>query len=182
MNSYAYVTLIMKNDKYVAGALVLAHSLRESGTIYPLICMITSDISDGAVAILKKSYDYVWTVPYITQRCIQLKTRRQRDLYENWIEDSFTKWNCLNHKMFGMFDKVLFIDADMMVVENCDRELFSLEPPAMTFSLPWAKPYTYRGLNNPYNELDHGSHVETGLVINGLKSFVGMGSLVLVRK
>ena len=181
MHSCAYVTLIMKSDKYVAGALVLAHSLRKCGTKYPLVCMVTSDISVRAVKVLKKSYDYVWTVPYIRQRCVTFKTRRQRDLYEDWIEESFTKWNCINHKMFGRFDKVLFIDADMMVVDNCDRELFSLEPPAMTFSLPWAKPYTCDGIDNPYGELEHGFHVNTDLLKKGFKTFLGIGSLVLVK-
>lgn len=181
MDSCAYVTLIMKSDKYVAGALVLAHSLRKSGTTNSLVCMVTSDISVRAVKALKKFFDFVWTVPYIRQRCVTFKSRRQRELYEDWIEESFTKWNCLNHKIFGRFDKVLFIDADMMVVDNCDEQLFGLEPPAMTFSLPWAKPYTDEGIDNPYGELKHGFDVNTDLVEKGFTTFLGIGSLVLVN-
>ena len=171
----------MKSDKYVAGALVLAHSLRRTETLCSLVCMVTSDISVRAVKALKKSYDFVWTVPYIRQRCVTFKTRRQRDLYNDWIEESFTKWNCINPVMFGRFDKVLFIDADMMVVDNCDVELFTLEPPAMTFSLPWAKPYTADGIDNPYGELNHGFDVNSDLIQKGLKTFLGIGSLVLVE-
>lgn len=181
MYSCAYVTLVMKSDKYVAGALVLARSLRRTATLCSLVCMVTSDISVRAVKSLKKSYDFVWTVPYIRQRCVTFKTRRQRDLYKEWIEESFTKWNCINPKTFGRFDRVLFIDADMMVLDNCDHQLFSLEPPAMTFSLPWAKPYTVDGIDNPYGELNHGFDVKPDLIQKGLKSFLGIGSLVLVK-
>ncbi len=180
MCSCAYVTLVMKNDKYVAGALVLAHSLRKSGTICPLICMVTSDISVRAVKVLKKFYDHVWTVPYIKHRCVSFKTKRQRDLYQDWIEESFTKWNCIDAKMFGKYDKVIFIDADMLVINNCDKELFSLEPPAMTFSQPWAKPYCSHGIDNPYGELKHGFRLSPELVEKGFNTFLGMGSLVLV--
>ncbi|CAG2112436.1 unnamed protein product [Medioppia subpectinata] len=179
--SHAFVTLVMKSDKYMAGALVLAQSLRNNRTNSSLVCMITHDISVRAAKVLKKWYDFVWTVPYIRQRCVTFKTRRQRDLYEDWIEESFTKWNCLNHEMFGRFDKVLFIDADMMVANNCDHQLFGLDPPAMTFSLPWAKPYCPHGIDNPYGELRHGITVDVDLIKRGFHTFLGIGSLVLVR-
>ncbi|XP_054165643.1 glycogenin-1-like [Oppia nitens] len=179
--SYAFVTLVMKSDKYIAGALVLAESLRRTRTMCSLVCMVTSDVSCCAVKALKKWYDYVWTVPYIRHRCVRFRTRRQRDLYEEWIESSFTKWNCLNQQMFGRFDKVLFIDADMMTIVNCDQQIFSLEPPAMTFSLPWAKPYSPHGIDNPYGELKHGSDVDIELLKRGFHSFLGIGSLVLLR-
>jgi hypothetical protein len=82
--------------------------------------------------------------------------------------------------MFGKYDKVIFIDADMMVINNCDKELFSLEPPAMTFSLPWAKPYCSNGIDNPYGELKHGFRLSPELVEKGFNTFLGFGSLVLV--
>lgn len=185
MCSLAYVTLVMKNDKYIAGALVLAQSLRNSGTKCTLICMTTCDISSKSIKILKKLYDFVLPVPYIRHKCIALKNQRQRDLYEEWIEESFTKWNCLNPQLYRgsdlMFDKIVFIDADMLVIDNCDEHLFSLEPPAMTFSLPWAKPYCPHGIENPYGELSHGVRLSCKLVEKGLESFVGIASLVLIR-
>ena len=182
MCSLAYVTLVMKSDKYVAGALVLAQSLRNSGTKCTLICMITNDISVKSIKVLKKFYDFVKTVPYITHKCISLKNYRQRVLYEKWIESSFTKWNCLNPLIYDqMFDKVMFIDADMLVIENCDEQLFSLKPPALTFSSPWAKPYSRQGVENPYGELKHGIDLSCEEVDHGFKSFVGCGSLVLLK-
>lgn len=133
--------------------------------------------------VLKKYFDKVILVDYISHRCVQLKTVRQRKLYSKWIEESFTKWNCLDENLFGQFDKLLFIDADMLVKYNCDDQLFSLEPPAMTFSLPWAKPYQHNsGMSNPYGELIHGSRISRKTVLEfGFNSFVGLGSMALVK-
>lgn len=182
-NKYAYVTLVMKNDNYIAGALVLAHSIRRSGSKCSLVCMITSDVSRQAVKALKLLFDFVWTVPYIRYRCVPFRTQRQRELYAEWIEESFTKWNCIDARKFGRFEKVMFIDADMMIMRNCDTQLFCLEPPAMTFSLPWAQPYADYGIRNPYGQLTHGRQVDCNCVLSeGFKSFVGIGSLVLVSR
>ena len=182
MSSFAFVTLVMKGNKYVAGALVLAQSLRKTGTKCTLICMVTNDISIRTKKVLKTFYDYVRTVPYITHKCISMKNLRQRVLYEDWIEESFTKWNCLNPQLYEQtFDKIMFIDADMIVVENCEDKLFSLDPPAMTFSTPWAKPYSANGVENPYGELSHGFRISYTQVEEGFNSFVGYGSLVLLR-
>lgn len=41
----AYVTLAT-NDSYAIGALVLGHSLRNSGTNRTLVVMVTEDVSD----------------------------------------------------------------------------------------------------------------------------------------
>lgn len=178
----AYVTLVMKSDKYVAGALVLAQSLRNVGTDCSLICMVTEDISIRTVKVLEKVFDFVARVPYIQHRCISMKNWRQRVLYADWIESSFTKWNCLNPLIYDrQFNKVIFIDADMLVMDNCDQQLFRLEPPALTFSLPWAQPYSPNGINNPYGELDHGVRISPQKVEEGFNSFVGCASLVLLR-
>ena len=172
----------MKSDKYVAGALVLAQSLRNVGTDCSLICMVTEDIGTKAMKVLKKFFDDVRTVPYISHRCITMKNWRQRVLYDSWIESSFTKWNCLNPLIYDRdYDKIVFIDADMLVMDNCDRHLFALEPPALTFSLPWAKPYSPNGITNPYGELDHGVRLSAHKVKEGFNSFVGCASLVLLR-
>src|SRR5579872_796430 len=135
---YAYYTLVMKGDNYIPGALVLGKSLREVKTKHKLICMVTEDVSINGKEILKLVYDQIVLVPYITGNCIPMPSQKQRDMYDNWINDSFTKWNIL--KIGEEYKKVLFVDADMIFLENCDH-LFDLETPAAIFSLPWAKPY-----------------------------------------
>jgi hypothetical protein len=45
MSKFAYVTLLMKGDFYVPGALVLASSLKRTGNRADVICMVTEDVS-----------------------------------------------------------------------------------------------------------------------------------------
>ena len=41
----AFVTLVMLDDGYIPGALVLGYALRRQNPEFPLICMITEEIS-----------------------------------------------------------------------------------------------------------------------------------------
>lgn len=175
----AYVTLVMKGDKYIPGAIVLAESLKTVGSKYPTICMITNDVSEDGITELSKHFTKVIGVPYITKKSTKMISQKQEKIYSNWIQQSYTKWNILNHKLFD-YDKLLFVDADMIFLENCDC-LFNLPAPAMTFSSPWAKPYRRNGINNPYGELKHGESVNAKSIIKGFTSIVGVGSLVLVE-
>lgn len=56
----AYVTLVT-SEGYVVGALVLAHSLRLSGTQRPIICLVsrTAQLSANGMALLAKVFDQV---------------------------------------------------------------------------------------------------------------------------
>lgn len=42
--AHAYVTLLMRDDRYAAGCLVVAHSLRTAGVKQDLVCMVTMDM------------------------------------------------------------------------------------------------------------------------------------------
>lgn len=56
----AYVTLVT-SEGYVVGALVLAHSLRLTGTQRPIICLVsrTAQLSSGALAFLAEVFHQV---------------------------------------------------------------------------------------------------------------------------
>ena len=41
---YAYVTLVMLGDLYIAGAIVLAHSIRKCGSKVDLVVLVTPDV------------------------------------------------------------------------------------------------------------------------------------------
>lgn len=100
-DKYAYVTLVMNGSKYVHGALAMAWSIKRFRTKYPIICMVTPDVNEHCTEMLNKVFNYLIVVPYISYKCIPLKTSRQRNLYNSWIESSFTKFNCLNPVFFG---------------------------------------------------------------------------------
>jgi hypothetical protein len=53
----ACVTLAIKGDEYVIGALVRARSLRLTGTKHVIACMITDDVSPVPQADLRSVFD-----------------------------------------------------------------------------------------------------------------------------
>jgi len=199
-SQFAYVTLVMKRDGYVPGALVVGYSLRLTGTKAQLVCMVTHDVSAAAHHRLTLIFDHVPEVPYLQFECKRLRTAQQCRLYKQWVEMSFTKWNALS---LTQYEKVLFVDADQVVFKNIDH-LFELSAPAGTFSSPWAVSYADRrgrvgpfgskasandksrsvitGTLNPYFTLKHGDIVPPSAICQGFceESFVCIGAMVLL--
>ncbi len=179
----AYVTLVMCGTKYIPGALMLGYSLRQARTIYDRVCMVTNDVPETDRLLLKQEFDHVILIDYLQYPCQPLKTNKQQEMYGSWIDKSFTKWVCLSLKQYN---KILFIDADVIVLRNMDH-LFCLHAPAATFSSPWSKEYVRRkeyGLANPYQNIHHGEQVPLQSIDYGFKSghsFVAIGGLVLLE-
>ena len=187
----AWVTLVMRGDAYVPGALALAASLRASGTAAATVCMVTDDVSAGARRLLGRAFDRAVVVDKLTYLACPMRTDKQNAMYGSWIADSFTKWRCLD---FTEYARVIFLDADVVLLGNCDH-LFEVPAPAGIFSSPWARPYAAgAGLPNPYLqssirrikgdkpvELAHGAAVPDAAVARGLQeSFVAFGTTLLL--
>ncbi|RKP34378.1 nucleotide-diphospho-sugar transferase, partial [Dimargaris cristalligena] len=119
--SYAYVTLVTSND-YAQGAVVLAHSLRQSGTSYPLVCLITpSTLTPAATDILYTSFDRVVPVsPFDSGDHTNLKLLGRPDLGVTWTK--FELWRLTE------YSKIVFLDADTLVLRNLD-DLFATKGP-----------------------------------------------------
>jgi glycosyltransferase involved in cell wall biosynthesis len=178
----AYVFLVMKGDNYITGAMVAAHSIHMTNfnrQNIDLVCMVTPDVSDIGVNYLNRVFDHVIKVEYLSFNSKNMKTKKQDILYNEWINDSYTKWNCLK---FTNYNKVLFIDADKVILRNIDS-LFELQAPAGTFSSPWAKPFAIKGMYNPYNNIKHGNIVSYKKIQEGLNknSFVMVGTCILLK-
>jgi len=182
----------MRGDSYITGAMVSAYSIRKTNTIAKLVCMVTKDVSNEGRNTLKKLFDEVIEVPYIMVKCKSLINERIQKIYEAWSCVSFTKWNMLS---LTQYDKTIFIDADTIILSNMD-ELFELNAPAGTFSLPQAYPFLSnnknnkskkskgkRGIYNPYLGIKHGQVVTREKVMKGLtkKSFVAVGTTMLLK-
>ncbi|KAJ1346993.1 Glycogenin-1, variant 2 [Parelaphostrongylus tenuis] len=113
--SEAWVTLAT-NDGYAQGALVLAHSLKASGTIKKLHCMVTNYVSDRLRAELEAQFDEVSHVDVMDSNDHEnLALINRPDLGV-----TFTKLNCWR---LVQYNKAVFLDADTMVLQNSD-ELF----------------------------------------------------------
>lgn len=125
----AYVTLVMLDDGYVKGSVALAKSLLMSGTKHELVCLVTKDVvvTDEVYSL----YTHVIVVPYLYFKCPRMLTERQRQLYEPWMDYSFTKWRCIG---LEMYDKCVYLDADQIVLRNIDHLFYTSRRYAMCFN------------------------------------------------
>jgi hypothetical protein len=126
-------------------------------------------------------------------------SQKQEEKYRSWVNSSFTKWNCL---ALDQYEKVLFVDADTVIMRNMDH-LFDLPCPAATFSSPWLPPYTAASrqvhfknshrphsgelghkaqLRNYYFDFRHMKELRTGDVVpkEAIRKALSGGSSVLI--
>ena len=152
---YAVTTLLMINDEYMIGCIMLAQSIRqfkESKKI-DLICMVTPDISAEAIRDLKQFYDRVVPVDYIQVDRSQI--RHSQDKLKDIYSKTFTKINCLR---FTEYKKVIMIDVDMLVVRKKFFTLFDVKTPAAPYvgCLVFYKKNILEIYKKEYSELEHG--------------------------
>ena len=120
--NYAYVTLVMIGDKYIAGAIVLAESIRKIGSMADLVVLVTNDVSIEGKEILKKFYDHVIDVDYINVENWRTKVQKHRP----YLDLVFTKFHVFN---LIQYKKILLIDADAIILKHPDH-IFTLKTPA----------------------------------------------------
>lgn len=114
--SEAYVTLAT-NDGYAVGALVLGHSLRSNNTSRDLIVMIAPAVSPAIRSLLEGVFNKVVVVDVLDSgdsAHLALMKRPELGI-------TFTKLHCWT---FTEYSKCVFLDADMLCVQNPD-DLFS---------------------------------------------------------
>jgi len=112
----AYVTLAT-NDGYAAGALVLAHSLRSTGTTKEICILITPGVTPDMKSLLERVFNNVVIVDVLDSGdSAHLALMKRPELGV-----TFTKFHCWT---LTQYTKCVFLDADMMAMQNSD-ELFS---------------------------------------------------------
>lgn len=112
---YSYITMI-NTDSYLNGALCLFESLRKVKSKYPFLILITSGVSKQAESILK------------SQGINVIRTNKRVDvpqyILDKNINYSMPHWNNSFDKLliFEMvqFEKLIFLDSDMYIIENID--------------------------------------------------------------
>ncbi|XP_066907221.1 glycogenin-2 [Halyomorpha halys] len=118
MSNEAFVTLAT-NDTYGLGALVLGRSLRRVATSKQTVVLITTDVSQKMKEELGHVFNLVVTVDTLDSgdaAHLALMSRPELGV-------TFTK---LHAWRLVQFSKCVFLDADTLVVQNCD-ELFERE-------------------------------------------------------
>lgn len=122
----AFVTLVMLDDGYIPGALLLGYSLRETYPESVLICMVTDEISSSTKNLLGLFFNFVIEVEKIYVPCRGMKQA-------HYLPYVFTKLNALLLCSGGLLsynpEKVVFIDADVLPLRNY-YDLTALKPPA----------------------------------------------------
>ncbi|CAE7891227.1 unnamed protein product, partial [Symbiodinium microadriaticum] len=128
---FAYVVCLWgRNAEYVLGAMVLAHSLKRSGTRHDLVALHTDDVPKEAVELLQKAGWHPRQVEYVEA----VSRLYQRHCITGRFSDVFTKL-----RVFSLveYDKILLMDADLLVCGLTD-ELFDLKAPAAMGRGPWS--------------------------------------------
>ncbi|XP_048489335.1 glycogenin-1 isoform X2 [Plutella xylostella] len=128
MSNRSWVTLAT-NDSYALGALVLAHSLQRAGSVYSAVVLITPSVTDAMRERLRAVFADVIIVDVLDSRDAAHLALLQRPE----LGITFTKIHCWG---LTQFEKCVFLDADALVVQNCD-ELFEREELSAAPDVGW---------------------------------------------
>lgn len=113
--SCAYVTLITRAS-YLAGVVILAHTLRKHGSQYPLVVLYTPTLSDNALQALRLEAD---ESNIILRPCDVLLP--PKNIHVTLIAERFADtWTKLRVFELAEYDVVCYLDADMAIFGNAD--------------------------------------------------------------
>ncbi|KAL8041338.1 hypothetical protein ABFS82_10G156400 [Erythranthe guttata] len=104
----AYVTVLHTSEAYVCGAIVLAQSLILSNTTKDLVLLADDNMSTASISGLRSAG---WKIKRI---------ERIRSPFSR--ENSYNEWNYSKLRIWQLteYDKLIFIDADLIVNRNMD--------------------------------------------------------------
>jgi alpha-N-acetylglucosamine transferase len=103
----AYATLL-HTDEYVCGAIVAAQSIRLTGSQKDLVALVASNITPNQ----RESLQLAGWKLYHIERIRNPKAKPEK--YNEWNYSKFRLWQ------LTQYDKVIFIDADLLVLQNMD--------------------------------------------------------------
>ncbi len=116
-DTYSYVTIVSTNE-YLIGAIALNESLRRVNSEYPLTVVLSVNVDENY-----ENFLHSYGIKYIRlTKCIKLPTSNKNPEYFHW-NNTFDKLFIFE---LTQFKKIVFLDSDMMVVNNIDH-LFQKE-------------------------------------------------------
>lgn len=113
----AYATILHSAQVYVCGAITAAQSIRMSGSTRDLVILVDNTISDYHREGLEAAGWIVHTIERIRN------PKAEKDAYNEYNYSKFRLWQLTN------YDKIIFIDADLLILRNID---FLFEMPEIT--------------------------------------------------
>ena len=113
---YAYVTLLMIDETYAPGSIVLSESIKKLGSLSDLVIMIDNTITKETEEMLKNFYDKIIKI----------------DKIEINHEDNTQKYILSKLESLKMveYDKIIIIDIDSIIIKKPDNS-FNLETPGL---------------------------------------------------
>lgn len=108
----AWITLIT-NDSYLPGVVALVKSLQKTSSKYPFIVMYTKGVSEEALGILNNLNCQLIETTHLYPR---------EDVKTNLAFSRFSEvWTKLRAWGVNGYDKLTYLDADMLVIRNMDE-------------------------------------------------------------
>ncbi|KAF8026500.1 hypothetical protein BT93_F3091 [Corymbia citriodora subsp. variegata] len=104
----AYATILHSAHIYVCGAITAAQSIRMAGSTRDLVILVDETISDYHRKGLAEAGWKIHTIQRIRN------PKAERDAYNEWNYSKFRLWQLTD------YDKIIFIDADMLILRNID--------------------------------------------------------------
>ncbi|XP_072999115.1 UDP-glucuronate:xylan alpha-glucuronosyltransferase 1-like [Typha latifolia] len=104
----AYATILHSAHVYVCGAIAAAQSIRQAGSTRDLVILVDETISNHHRSGLEAAGWKVRTIQRIRN------PKAERDAYNEWNYSKFRLWQLTD------YDKVIFIDADLLILRNID--------------------------------------------------------------
>jgi lipopolysaccharide biosynthesis glycosyltransferase len=104
----AYATILHSASEYVCGAITAAQSIRQAGSTRDFVILVDDTISDHH----RKGLEAAGWKVRIIERIRNPKA--ERDAYNEWNYSKFRLWQLTD------YDKIIFIDADLLILRNID--------------------------------------------------------------
>lgn len=123
---YAFVTFMIMNDSFLPGALMFAYGLRNQNCAQDIVCLVSGNISKGAVYALQSIFDKVICTDEIYVEHRLRHSRQDRPFL-------FSRFNALRLGKGGdlkqNYKKIILCDSDLLPIRDYSS-LFLLNAPA----------------------------------------------------
>ena len=149
----AIVMLCMLKEHYMIGACINAFinkALMKTNNIHDIKLVIMCDdyIYNNYYNILINYFDEVIKINLRNDKIIEFKKRKlSTNTKYNWLNYSLNKWECLK---YVQYDKILFLDIDILPVHKNFYNIFNLNTPALKITTLNNK-YYFKDINNELN-------------------------------
>lgn len=117
--NHAYCTLITRSS-YLAGVIVLAHTLKKNGSDYPLIVLYTDTLPRSSVRALELEAPHSNLILHSVSALLPRNNVHVHLIAERFA-DTWTKLRVFQLFDLKEWDTVCYLDADMIIRKNMDH-------------------------------------------------------------